>query len=101
MRSISTLASSRSSRRWCEPVSAADLPPIRGIHGLRHAYASSALAAGAPVKVVSQRLGHSRVGITLDTYTHALPGADQDVADLVAGVILRRDQSVTTAADDA
>jgi len=43
---------------------------------------------------------HSRVGITLDIYTHALPGTDQHVADLVASVILRRDQSVTTAADD-
>jgi len=47
----------------------ADLRKIR-IHDLRHTYATLALQHKIPVEVVSERLGHSRVSITLDTYRH-------------------------------
>jgi integrase len=40
------------------------------IHDLRHTFASSALAAKVPLKVVSEALGHSKTGITADLYTH-------------------------------
>ena len=50
----------------------AGLPPIR-LHDLRHTAASLALQAGVPMKVVSQQLGHSSLGITADTYTSVLP----------------------------
>jgi integrase len=39
-------------------------------HGLRHGHASLMLAAGVHLKVVSERLGHSTIGITADLYTH-------------------------------
>jgi integrase len=39
-------------------------------------------------KVISQRLGHANVGITLDTYSHVLPAADEKVAHTLANVIL-------------
>ena len=39
-------------------------------HGLRHGHASLMLAAGVNLKVVSERLGHSTIGITADLYTH-------------------------------
>ncbi len=65
----------------------AGLPPIR-LHDLRHSYASAALSAGVHPKVVSERLGHSNIGITLDTYSHVLEGMQQDAADHVAGLIL-------------
>jgi hypothetical protein len=42
-------------------------------HDLRHSHAAHLLRAGVHPKVVSERLGHSRVGITLDTYSHVLP----------------------------
>jgi len=42
-------------------------------HDLRHTFASLLLAAGANPKVVSEALGHSSVGFTLDTYSHLLP----------------------------
>jgi hypothetical protein len=42
---------------------AAALPPIR-LHDVRHSYATAALRAGVPVKVVSERLGHSSVAFT-------------------------------------
>jgi integrase len=64
------------------------LPPIR-LHDVRHSYASAALAAGIPAKVVSERLGHAAVGITLDTYSHVLPGLDERAADVVARLILQ------------
>lgn len=50
----------------------AALPPIR-LHDLRHTAASLALAAGVPLKVVSEQLGHSSLAITADTYTSVLP----------------------------
>lgn len=41
-------------------------------HTIRHTFATRALEAGIPVKVVSQILGHANIGITLDTYSHVL-----------------------------
>jgi integrase len=46
------------------------LPSIR-LHDLRHSYATAALAAGIPAKVVSERLGHATIAITMDTYSHS------------------------------
>lgn len=67
---------------------AADLPSIR-FHDLRHSYATAALASGVPVKVLSQRLGHADVGVTLKIYAHVMPGDDEDAArraDAVLGI---------------
>ena len=66
---------------------AAGLPRIR-LHDLRHSYATAALSAGIPAKVVSERLGHANVSITLDTYSHVLPGLQEDAASKVAALIL-------------
>jgi integrase len=55
------------------------LPRIR-FHDLRHAHATHMLASGVHPKVASERLGHSRVGITLDLYSHVLPGMQEDAA---------------------
>ncbi|MEW6227917.1 MAG: tyrosine-type recombinase/integrase [Bacillota bacterium] len=41
-------------------------------HDLRHTNATLVLEAGVPAKVVSERLGHSGIGITLDTYSYVL-----------------------------
>jgi integrase len=49
-------------------------------HNLRHSHATHMLAAGVHPKVASERLGHSRVGITLDLYSHVLPGMQEDAA---------------------
>ena len=56
-------------------VMAAGLPMIR-LHDVRHSYATAALASGVPVKVVSQRIGHADVGVTLKVYAHVMPGDD-------------------------
>jgi integrase len=72
----------------------AGLPPIR-LHDVRHSYATAALRAGVPVKVVSERLGHSSVSFTQDTYMHVIPGMDEHAAQVAATAILGG--SVTTA----
>ena len=53
------------------------LQPIR-FHDLRHTHASQLLKQGVHPKVVSERLGHSNIGITLDTYSHILPGIQEE-----------------------
>jgi hypothetical protein len=55
---------------------------------VRHSYATAALAAGIPAKVVSERLGHANIAITMDTYGHVLPGLDAQAAGTVARLIL-------------
>jgi integrase len=62
--------------------------PSLSVHGLRHSYATAALGAGVAAKVVSSRLGHSSISLTLDLYSHVLPETDQDAADRVAALIL-------------
>jgi len=60
-------------------VKAADLEGLR-LHDLRHAHATLMLQAGVHPKVVSERLGHASVNITLDTYSHVLPGLQEAAA---------------------
>ena len=47
--------------------------PLIRLHDLRHTHASHLLLAGINIKVVSERLGHSSVSFTLDTYAHVMP----------------------------
>ncbi len=49
-----------------------DMPRIR-FHDLRHTHASLLVAAGTPIKVVSERLGHAHPGFTMATYQHLSP----------------------------
>jgi integrase len=58
----------------------AGLKDIR-IHDLRHTHASLMLKAGIHPKVVSERLGHANIGITLDIYSHVLPGLQEAAAE--------------------
>jgi len=50
-------------------------------HGMRHTHATLLLKEWVNVKVVSERLGHANIGITLDTYAHVLPSMQQQAAD--------------------
>jgi integrase len=63
-----------------------NLPRIR-FHDLRHAHATHLLASGVHPKVASERLGHSKVGITLDLYSHVLPNMQADAAAIVDGAL--------------
>ena len=55
------------------------VPRIR-FHDLRHTHATLLLRAGVNPKVVSERLGHSSVAFTLDTYAHVMPGMQPEAA---------------------
>ncbi|MBA7503431.1 Tyrosine recombinase XerC [subsurface metagenome] len=57
----------------------AGLPHIR-FHDLRHTHATLMLKAGVHPKIVSERLGHANIGITLDTYSHVVPGLQEAAA---------------------
>ncbi|MFC1987643.1 site-specific integrase [Chloroflexota bacterium] len=51
------------------------------LHDARHTHASLMLKQGIHPKVVQERLGHSSIAITLDTYSHVAPGLQQAAAD--------------------
>ena len=76
------------SKEFDRLVRASGLPRIR-LHDLRHTFATLALKAGAHPKVVSERLKHSQVSVTLDTYSHVLPSLQEALADQIAGMIHR------------
>lgn len=52
-------------------------------HDLRHTHATLLIMAGVPLKVVQSRLGHSSIKVTADTYGHLLPGADEQVVNVL------------------
>jgi len=67
------------SSAWRFLVIRSGLPHVR-FHDLRHAHATLLLCQGVHPKVVSERLGHSTVGITLDIYSHVIPGMQAEAA---------------------
>jgi len=75
------------SRMFRRYLGSAGLPPIR-LHDVRHSYATLALKAGVHPKVVSERLGHATIAITLDIYSHVTPSIARDAANVVASRIL-------------
>jgi integrase len=58
----------------------AALPNIK-FHALRHTAATLLLSQGTNPKVVQEMLGHSRVSMTLDTYSHVTPSLQRGAAD--------------------
>lgn len=54
------------------------------IHELRHTFATRALEAGIPIKVVSEILGHASVQITMDTYSHVSPDLQSEAMNRIA-----------------
>ena len=76
-------------RRHFKPIlEKAKLPNIR-LYDLRHTCATLLLAAGENPKVVAERLGHSNIVLTLNTYTHVLPTMQQAATDRLEGILKR------------
>ena len=62
---------------WCKRVwprlrTAGKVPAAVTLHGLRHTFGSLLLADGAPVKHVSEQMGHANPSITMAVYQHTL-----------------------------
>jgi integrase len=62
------------------------LPRIR-FHDLPDTHATLGLAADVHPKVMSERLGHTSITITLDLYSHAIPALGADAANRIAAVV--------------
>lgn len=69
-------------RHFKSALKEANLPEIR-FHDMRHTHASLLLAAGVHPKLVQERLGHSQISLTLDTYTHVIPNMQDGVAEKI------------------
>ncbi len=67
------------SHAWFKLVRRTGLKSIR-LHDARHSHASIMLKQGIHPKIVQERLGHSSIAVTLDTYSHVAPGLQQAAA---------------------
>ena len=76
-------------QKWERFVEYHNLPHIR-LHDLRHSNATALIQAGVNPRVVQQRLGHSDVNITLNTYTHVLPEMDIEAAQMLDQIVLKK-----------
>ena len=70
-----------------------DVSPIR-FHDLRHTHASLLLRDRVPIKVVSERLGHSNPAFTMTTYQHVLPGMQDDAAAAFGQLLANHSRNV-------
>lgn len=75
---------SRHFRKMC---SAAALPIGTTLHSLRHTHATLLLQAGVSPKVISERLGHSSVAFTLQTYAHVTGQMERGAADTIGTIL--------------
>ena len=64
---------------WLAIVKQADVEGLR-VHDLRHAHASALLRAGVHAKVISERLGHASIAVTMDLYGHLTGSLQEDAA---------------------
>ena len=81
-----TVFPSNLTKAYQRDVRASGLPHIP-FHSLRHCHATMLIEKNVNVKLISERLGHSKIGITLDTYSHVIPSMQQEVADQIDELI--------------
>jgi integrase len=73
-------------REYPTLIKAAQVRAIK-FHGLRHTCATLLLPNGVPPKVVQERLGHSKVAMTMEVYAHVLPTMQADAAAMLGGLL--------------
>ena len=77
----------REQQARCARMLGEDAPPGIRLHDLRHSHATILLRDRENVKVVSERLGHANVSVTLNTYSHVLPGDQRQAAARFAALV--------------
>lgn len=88
------------SASWRKLVREHRLPHVR-FHDLRHAHATLMLLKGVHPKIVSERLGHASIAITLDTYSHVLPSMQLEAAEAVDELFAPSESSADMPSRDA
>ena len=73
-------------REFNKIIKAAEVRSIT-FHGMRHTCATLLLKARVPVHVVSERLGHKSVDITMNIYAHVLPDMQEDAAVKLGSIL--------------
>ncbi len=73
-------------REFARRIAGIDVPTVR-FHDLRHTHISHLLLEGVHPKVASERAGHASVSITLDTYSHVLPGMQEEAANRIDAIL--------------
>jgi len=71
---------------FSDTLAGAGIPHIR-FHDLRHTHATLLLQAGVHPKIVQERLGHSSISVTIDMYSHVVPGLQEMAAKRIEVVI--------------
>ena len=85
--SIGTAVDPRNVKRTLDRIlTHAGLPHFR-VHDLRHFCASLLLAQGVPLKVVSDILGHTKISVTADLYTHVLPSLRKEAINVMGKLL--------------
>lgn len=82
-------------KRFQRYLKKAGLPKVR-LHDLRHTHASLLLARGVHPKVVQERLGHSSITMTLDLYSHMVPGLQEVAARSLDGLLSKEKSPAKT-----
>jgi integrase len=87
----SPILTSNLTRRHFKPIlKKAELSESIRLYDLRHTCATLLLSAGKSPKVIAERLGHSTVVLTLDTYSHVLPSMQKDATDELEQMLFRK-----------
>jgi integrase len=74
--------------------------PVVRLHDLRHTHASLLLARGVHPKIVQERLGHSSITMTLDLYSHLVPGLQEAAAATLNGLLSKQKGPARTQGQD-
>jgi integrase len=77
-------------RQFKRMLRAAGLPQAVRLYDMRHTTATLMIAAGLSPKIVAERLGHSTVKLTLDTYTHVSEGMQQQATAVLEALVYGR-----------
>lgn len=81
-----TIYPSNLTKTWLKDVKEAELPRIR-FHDMRHTHATMLIQRNVNVKIISERLGHSKSSITLDVYSHVIPSMQLELANTIEDMI--------------
>ncbi len=73
-------------RHFAPALTRAKLPAMR-LYNLRHTAATLLMAAGTHPKIVADRLGHSTITLTMDTYSHVLPNMQRQASDALENLL--------------